>query len=289
MQRRAQEVILDAGDGVRLTGLWSGHGDRPRDLVTILHGWEGSARSPYVLSTAGHLFQRGFDVFRLQLRDHGDSYHLNRAPFTCTRLGEAVRALASVDQQFVHERHCLVGFSLGGNFALRMALRARAGGVDLAKVVAVCPPILPHLTMEDLERGFFLYHDYFLYKWKRTLRRKLARFPDLGYGEALRTRKSLRAMNDYFVPSLTPYRKPIDYFMGYALAGDVLAALDVPAHIVAAADDPVIDVAHLEQLSRPCCLTVEVTRHGGHCGFIKNLRMQSWIDERIAELLAGQA
>jgi uncharacterized protein len=285
MERQAQEVLLDAGDGVRLAGLWSSHGDGARDLVTLLHGWEGSARSLYVRSAAGHLFQEGFDVFRLQLRDHGGTHTLNREPFTCTRLGEVVRALAAVDRQFLHGRHFLVGFSLGGNFALRMALHTRAAGVDLRKVVAICPAILPHLTMDDLEKGFFLYHAYFLHKWKRTLRRKLVRFPDLGYGEALRTRKSLRAMNDYFVPHLTEFKTPAEYFMGYAIAGDVLADLDVPAHIIAAADDPVIDVRHLDALARPPSLSIEITPHGGHCGFIKNLRMESWIDQRIAELL----
>ena len=287
MERKAQEVILDAGEAVRLSGLWSSHGDGPRDLVTVIHGWEGSARSLYVRSAAGHLFNRGFDVFRLHLRDHGGTYALNREPFTCTRLDEAVAALVAVDRQFLHHRHFLVGFSLGGNFALRMALHTPKAGIFVSKVVAVCPAILPHLTMEDLEKGFFLYQTYFLHKWKRTLRKKLARFPELGYGEALRTCKSLRAMNEYFVPHLTEFRKPLDYFMGYAIAGDVLAKLIVPAHIVAAADDPVIAVQHLDHLARPKCLSIEVTPHGGHCGFIESYRMRSWIDERIVELLLG--
>jgi uncharacterized protein len=287
MQKQAQEVVLDAGDGVRLSGLMSGHGDERRDLVTVIHGWEGSARSLYVLSAAGTLFQQGFDVFRLHLRDHGGTYGLNREPFTSTRLREAVLALAAIDRRFPRRRHFLVGFSLGGNFALRMALHTRAVGVDLAKVIAICPAILPHRTMEDLERGFFLYHRYFLYKWKRTLRRKLALFPDLGYGEALRACKSLQAMNDYFVPHLTEFATPLDYFMAYAIAGDALAKLAVPSHIIAAADDPVIDVEHLDHLARPSCLSIEVTAHGGHCGFIKNFRMESWLDERLVELMGG--
>ena len=285
LRRCAREVILDAGEGVHLSGLFSGHADGPRDLVTIVHGWEGSGNSLYVLSAAGYLFDQGFDVFRLHLRDHGSSHHLNREPFTCTRLSEAVAALGTAHRQFPHRRHFLVGFSLGGNFALRMALHTPAAGIDLAKVVAICPVVLPHLTMEDLEAGFFVYHAYFLHKWKRSLRKKLALFPDLGYGEALHTRHTLRAMNEYFVPHLTEFAQPIDYFMGYAIAGDVLAGLTVPSHILAAADDPVIDVRHMEQLARPPCLSLEVTTHGGHCGFIKNFRMESWADERIAEFL----
>jgi len=177
LRRHARAVILDAGEGVRLSGLFSGHpdhSDEPRDLVTILHGWEGSGNSLYVLSASGHLFNQGFDVFRLHLRDHGNSHALNREPFTCTSLREAVAALGSVHREFPHRRHFLVGFSLGGNFALRMALHTPAAGIELAKVVAICPVVLPHLTMEDLEAGFFVYHAYFLHKWKRSLRKKLA-------------------------------------------------------------------------------------------------------------------
>jgi len=288
LRKREREVILDAGEGVRLSGLFSGHpdpGEGPRDLVTIIHGWEGSGNSLYVLSAAGYLFDQGFDVFRLHLRDHGKSHGLNREPFTCTRLGEAITALGTADREFPHRRHFLVGFSLGGNFALRMALHTNVAGIDLAKVVAICPVVLPHLTMDDLEAGFFVYHAYFLHKWKRSLRKKLALFPDLGYGAALATRQSLRAMNDYFVPHLTEFAKPIDYFMGYAIAGDVLRGLTVPSHILAAADDPVIDVRHFDQVARPPCLSLEITQHGGHCGFIKNFRMESWADQRIAELL----
>ncbi len=140
--------------------------------------------------------------------------------------------------------------------------------------------------MDDLERGFFIYHAYFLFKWKRSLRRKLALYPDLGYGKALRRRHSLRTMNDYFVPHLTEFATPLNYFMAYAIADDVLRGLTVPSHIIAAADDPVIDVRHLERLARPPCLSVEITQYGGHCGYIKNFRMQSWLNQRIAEILS---
>jgi uncharacterized protein len=96
-------------------------------------------------------------------------------------------------------------------------------------------------------------------------------------------------MNDYFVPHLTELAPPVDYFMGYATAGDVLAGLAVPAHVIAAADDPVIDVRHLDPLARPSCVTVEVVPHGGRCGFIKSFRTESWLDERMAELLKERA
>src|ERR1700754_1821064 len=61
LNRRARELlsvsvdhILDCGDGVRLLGHYSSQqaAGRPpaQDLVILLHGWEGSAESLYVLS-----------------------------------------------------------------------------------------------------------------------------------------------------------------------------------------------------------------------------------------------
>src|SRR5690606_22393504 len=73
--------IIDCGDGVRLLGHYASQhtAGRPasRDMVILLHGWEGSADSLYVLSLGSYLFSLGFDVFRLNFRDHGESHHLN--------------------------------------------------------------------------------------------------------------------------------------------------------------------------------------------------------------------
>ena len=72
------EHIVDGGEGVRLQGFLSQMpGREPRGLVLLLHGWEGSADSSYMRLTAAQLLARGFDVFRLNFRDHGDTHHLN--------------------------------------------------------------------------------------------------------------------------------------------------------------------------------------------------------------------
>ncbi len=37
----------------------------------LMHGWEGSADSLYLLSASQSLFEAGFEVVRLNFRDHG--------------------------------------------------------------------------------------------------------------------------------------------------------------------------------------------------------------------------
>jgi hypothetical protein len=55
----------------------------------------------------------------------------------------------------------------------------------------------------------------------------------------------------------------------------------VPSRIVTSRDDPVIPSADLARLARPAALTIEVTEHGGHCGFLRDWRLNGWIEDRM--------
>lgn len=283
--RQARPVELNCGQGVRLLGAWSPHPAGNGRLAVLIHGWEGCADSTYLVATGGRLFDAGYDVVRLNLRDHGPTHHLNRELFNSTRVREVVGAVAALQAQLPHERLFLGGFSLGGNFALRVALHAPAAGIRLARVAAVCPVIDPARTMDQLERGPRLYHDYFRRKWRRSLRRKLALFPDLyDYGDALLGLDSLRAMNEYFVPRYTDYPDTLSYFQGYAIGGERLGDLQVPAHIITSRDDPVILYEDFAQLPQHPRISLEVTDHGGHCGFLQDWTLRSWIEQRILQV-----
>jgi len=164
-----REYIVDGGDGVRLFGLHSTiPGRAPKALVLLLHGWEGSADSGYMRHTAAHLLERGFDVFRLNFRDHGDTHHLNEGIFHSCRLAEVVHAAKWIADRFPSPAFLAAGYSLGGNFALRLALRAPAAGVPLQRVAAVCPVLDPGRTMQQMEDGLPLYLYYFERKWRRS-------------------------------------------------------------------------------------------------------------------------
>lgn len=286
LRRASKSVILDCGNGTQLLGEYSRQQDQlSRGLITLIHGWEGSSRSTYLLSAASSFYRAGYDVFRLNLRDHGPSHHLNRELFNSTLLDEVLGALRSIQQNYPHDWQFLAGFSLGGNFALRLAANAANAGIQLNKTIAVCPVVNPNKTMQALEQGWWVYEQYFVRKWKRSLHRKLALYPELNFGERLTSMRRLRDFNDYFVPNHTPFEQPEDYFRAYALSRELLSQLTSPAHIIAAQDDPMIlaeDFASLQGIEQ---LQVETPRYGGHCGFVKNYRLDSWIDERLLELV----
>jgi len=282
----AQKVILlDCGDGVRLQCFHSSPQQSTGRPVVILHGWEGSAQSLYVLSLAQLLFERGFEVVRLNLRDHGDTHHLNRELFHSCRLPEVVGAVRSVQQLFRGRPLHLMGFSLGGNFMLRVAAQAGDAGLDVAKVIAVSPVLDPGATLIALEQGMPGYQLYFVRKWMRSLLKKQAVWPaDYDFREIGRL-ASLRWMTAELIRRFTEFPSLDDYLNGYSITGGRLSRLEVPATIITSLDDPIIPAHSIERLARPSCLQLTVTRFGGHCGFLERLVGPSWVEWRIlAEL-----
>jgi len=119
---------------------------------------------------------------------HGDSHHLNPGIFHSCRIAEVVGAVQRLQALAPQQRLSLVGFSLGGNFCLRVAPSGR-GGIRHRADRAVCPVLDPEHTLMQLERGFALYRRYFIWKWRRSLRRKQAAWPQL-YDLAGRSRST---------------------------------------------------------------------------------------------------
>ncbi len=208
----ADELLLDCGDGVKLQAFHSSPAKRGREpgkrLAVLLHGWEGSTDSTYVMSLGQSLFAAGLEVVRLNLRDHGATHHLNRDLFHSCRLPEVVGAVRAVAQKFPDMPMVLAGFSLGGNFMLRVAADPEAKHLPLERVMAVCPVLDPAVTMSTLENGFPLYHGYFVRKWTRSLAKKQMAWPEhYDFDDLLRVR-SLREMTRLLVASHTEYSSP---------------------------------------------------------------------------------
>jgi predicted alpha/beta-fold hydrolase len=282
-----REVLLECGEGVRLQCFASSPAHSNGRAVVVLHGWEGSAESLYVLSLSQRLFARGFEVVRLNLRDHGETHHLNRGLFHSCRLPEVVGAVRALQGFFPEHALQLVGFSLGGNFMLRVAALARAAGLNLARVIAVSPVLDPHVTMAALQRGMPGYEMYFVRKWLRSLRKKQAAWPDSYDFRALERMRDLEQMTAELVRHYTGFASLDDYLNGYAITGERLAQLATPAHILTSQDDPIIPVADLAHIASPPPLAVTLTRYGGHCGFFENLRGPTWLERRVMTLLGA--
>ncbi|MCX7513376.1 YheT family hydrolase [Frateuria hangzhouensis] len=281
----AEQVVVDGGGGVRLTGAFTAQrtGREGRGLAVLFHGWEGSVDSTYVLQTGSRLLRDGWDVFRLNFRDHGASHHLNEALFHSCRIDEVVHALGDIARRWPRPITALAGFSLGGNFALRAALRSPAAGVPLDYALAVCPIIDASEGLFSLEETApWIYQAYFMHKWRHSLKTKQKAFPQQQYFELKELKQSLRGLTESLVLRHTDFGSLQAYLDGYSVGHDALSSLTIPATILTARDDPVIPVSSFEQMELPPNVELDIAEHGGHCGFIGGRNMISFTDDYIA-------
>jgi len=285
---RTRELILDGGNGVRLQG-WHSQvpGVPSRGMALLLHGWEGSAESGYMRLTAARLLDAGFEVFRLNFRDHGDTHHLNEDLFHSNRLDEVVHAAADMVARLRVRDLVVAGYSLGGNHALRLGLRAAVAGLPLRHIAAVCPLVDPGAAMDHMERGPQFYDWYFRRKWRSSLLRKRELFPDrFGYDDAT-LRQDMRGLIGWLAQRHAGFGSLQDYFDSYSIAGHRLAALDVPADILMSRDDPVIPIRDFQDWQLPPRARLEVASWGGHCAFVENLHGDGFAERWVAERLCA--
>jgi len=284
------ELVLDGGQGVRLQG-WHSYieGRQPIGMALLLHGWEGSAESSYMRMTAARMLEEGFDVVRLNFRDHGNTHHLNPGIFHSNRIDEVVYASADIARRWPALPLVAAGYSLGGNFVLRLALRAPSAGVPLRRVASVCPVLDPAITMESIENGPAMYDWYFRRKWTGSLRRKRDLFPELSDWDDRVLKLDIRALTQWLVEHHTDFGTLQAYFDGYSIAGERLAGLQVPADILMAQDDPVIPYATFNNWRLPAHATLEIAPWGGHCGFLENWRGDGFSERWVAQRLRLEA
>ena len=282
--RGAVRHVLDCGDGVRLVGLHSKQPARARGLVVLIHGWEGSHDSAYLLSLACTLFDAGYNVFRLNLRDHGGTHDLNEELFHSARLDEVLGALQAIHRLDSTRPVFVVGFSLGGNFALRLGLRGHERGVAPNLAVGICPAINPGATLHALDTGPKLFHKYFINKWRNTLVAKSAAWPGKYDFSDVLGLTNFTDITAKFVERYTEYGQLEKYLAAYTLTPDILQASRSPLAIITAQDDPVVPYADFHGLQDRAGLRFLAPKYGGHCGFVENFRLRSWAEHRVLEL-----
>jgi hypothetical protein len=293
LDSEAREILVGAGDGVRLLGYYNRHkAGSSRGLILLLHGWEGGADSTYMMTTGGFFYRQGFDIFRLNFRDHGDSHHLNEGLFNSSLIEETHRAAQNIADMQGNLPFFIVGFSLGGNFAMRMALRHGSHPIrNLRQVVAISPVLDPRKATDAMDRGLFVYRSYFVKKWKRSLRKKQSLVPRRYNFDFLMKCETLMEITDRILPRYSSYPTAEEYFRTYTLTGRRFIELSVPLLVLTAADDPIIPVEDFRELEGNHHLRVQVERYGGHCGFLQDYRLRSWSPDLIHDVLlrSGEA
>ena len=281
----AQEMTITTSGGVRLLGFYSPQrSHQKKGLVVLLHGWEGSVASTYILCTGNTLYRRGYEIFRLNFRDHGDSHHLNQGIFYAVLLEEVFQAVKYLCRWVENKSVFLTGFSLGGNFALRIARKLLETPIEnLLHVAAISPVLDPAKSTTKVDQ-YPLIRKYFLKKWIQSLKKKQELFPAVYDFADLLSLKSIQELTDELLRKYSEFNSAAEYFKAYSLLEDTIKDLPIPATIITAKDDPIIPVEDFYGLELNHRTNMIIHDFGGHNGFVDGFFLKSWYEQKLADI-----
>jgi uncharacterized protein len=286
--QNTKSILYKTSQDVRLQAEVTKAKNSNGKLAIVFHGWEGSANSAYVLGCSNVFYKLGYDVARLNFRDHGDTHHLNKSPFNSARLDEVCEMITYLSKEYPNNGLVFLGFSLGGNFALRLSTEIKLQHLNLINTIAVCPAIDPVFAAESLERGWF-YHRHFLNKWRTSLIKKYRYYPEIMQSADDLKVKKMHKMNDFFVPLYTEFDSTEQYLSAYKITQGTLDGIKTPCHIIYADDDPLIHASAFDNLKPTANVHIYPQSHGGHCAFLKDWHLDSWIEKIIPAILQATA
>ena len=280
-----QRLELEDGDFIDL--LWSE--TRAPQTLLILHGLEGSIHSAYAKRMLNYCNHHKIAAVFMHFRGcSGEPNRLLRGYHS----GETAD-LQSVIAHLKSSGVCdiaLLGYSLGGNATLKFMGEAKTDAA-IRCATAVSVPLRLDICADTMDTGFAkIYQRTLLNRLikKMHLKRDLMNghnqcFPDPS------KMQNFRQFDDYFTAPIHGFDSAQDYYQRCS-ARQFLSGIDKPTLIIQSRDDPFMTADVLpEKHELSDSVTLELSAHGGHVGFIGGrLWPQPWLENRIHRFLVEQ-
>jgi predicted alpha/beta-fold hydrolase len=269
----AQPRYFDVAPGTRVLAHchWQ---QRPWDHPTmlLLHGLESSSSAHYMRGLSDKAFAAGFNSVRLNQRNCGGTerlsdglYHsgLTHDPLAVVRELIEVDGVGSI---------AVVGYSLGGNLALKLA--GDFGAAPPKQLRAVCA-VSPTMDLAECVASLEapqnqIYQRHFVRNLKKRMRRKARAFPGRFSLDALGRVRTIREFDEAYTAPFHGFGGASDYYRR-ASAMRVIENISIPTLIISAEDDPFVPPTPFRDLAvvGNTHITVKLMKHGGHCGFVE--------------------
>jgi predicted alpha/beta-fold hydrolase len=241
--------------------------------LILLHGMEGSIDSGYMRGTAEQALAAGFNVLRLNHRNCGGTENLTPTLYHAGLTDDVRRIISELIEKDGLREIFVVGYSLGGNVALKLAGEYGSAIPEALKgVIAVSPSMDLSSCANAIEMSSnFLYHARFIISLRNRMKRKARLFPDEYDIKKLSGIWTIRKFDDTYTSRHSGFRDVHDYYER-ASAIQVISKIAVPTLIVQAKDDPFIPFTPFESraLKENSNIALLATENGGHVGFISS-------------------
>lgn len=272
-------------DGTQLTAECTWQDGDTESTITLLlvHGMNGSTISSYMRGVAAKAYQDGFNVIRLNMRNNGSSEELSKTLNHAGRSSDFVEVINELITADKVQRLGIITFSFSSNAMLRaLAEWGDQAPKEIIGMVGISPVIDLAATADQID-----HHAPRIYRWQllRLLCKVMERREELHPGsynlKELQQVTTFRGF-DEIVSRHNGFDGADDYYRKTSVL-PLLSQVRLPTLLIESLDDPVVPAASFEKIDNPN-IRVELTRYGGHAGFITRMNLKypdaHWAEQR---------
>lgn len=282
---RVHQVAVADNDRLALCENLPAHAT-PHAALLLLHGLGGHADSAYMLRVASRFLAQGWITFRLNHRGAGQGRGLAQRLYHAGKSDDLACVVQHAAQLHPHVPLVITGFSLSGNMLLKYLGESwQTPPANLCGAIAISPPIdlaLSSLAMRRMKNR--LYDLRFVRMLKAAMREREADFENFP-AYPLDEVATVYAFDRLITAPHHGFLSAEDYYERNS-ASQFLAHIALPTVLIAGDDDPFIPTESFANLPRNPALELQITRSGGHMGFIARTTMpwgdRRWMDYAMA-------
>jgi len=274
---------IDTSDGDFLDLDWSKKGSKK--LIIILAGLEGKSRSLYARAAIHYFNKRGWDALGMNYRGcSGEPNRLLRG----YHMGASEDVKLTVEHaisKYGYEEIVILGYSLGGNLALKYAGEA---GDKIPKQVKATVSFSVPMDIQKSDERLNRWYNWHYLKWFMLPLNWKANQKKRQYPKALKNYHGF-FMSGNFVYFDTNFTAPANGFPNVEAYWEAsscrphLRNIKIPSLVVSALNDTFIskNCYPIAEAKVNPNLYLEMPEHGGHCGFIRAFfEKEWWMEER---------
>ena len=280
-----ERIELPDGDFVDLD--WTTQTDGL--CVLVLHGLEGSIESHYTGGILGALAGQGYTAALLYFR--GRSGEPNRLPrsYHSGDTADLDYVMQQIRRRYPDRRIAVIGYSLGGNVLLKW-LGEQGDRATATTAITLSVPFDLNSAALRLDQGLSrIYQRHLLQRLRESIKIKAALhtlpFPE----DRIEELNTFREFDHAITAPLHGFDGVDDYYQRSSCK-PFLRHITVPTLMLQARDDPFLPESALpEPNDLGSAVTLELSRHGGHVGYISGrnpLQPVYWSEGRILQHLS---
>jgi len=276
-----ERLELDDGDFLDIN--WSKKNTGP--IVCLFHGLAGSIDSAYAKAMFNTLEACGMRPLFMHWR--GCSGEPNRLAhsYHSGATSDIHRMVELAQQRFSNTPVYAIGISLGAN-ALLKYVGELGNTCQLSGAISVCPPLVLSVGADKLNSGITRGYQWHLIRLMRKQHEtKRKHYPALDLPVANSSLNNFWKFDDALTAPLHGFKNVHDYYTKCS-ARQFLDRIQIPTHIIYALDDPFFTTDALpteSELGEQ--VTLELSDHGGHVGFVGDSSSKNWLADRVSNVL----